>query len=374
MTMRRILFPLLFIALQFMTSCQSKSFTLSGTVADSTLEGDTVYLESYNPVTGERQVLDSTVVDRLTFRFEGIASKTPDIRIIRLGDGVYPGVFLLENGDISLTIDTSYLTTVAGTPLNDQYQEFQSRNDSLLNILEEMSNKITQEFKSGKLDKQRFEVLDKQFRIITEDLQKGIVQYIKGHSDNPIGPYIFRNEYYQLKPEYQSELLKGFSPEVRQQKRFQRIEKSLKNRMATAEGQPFVDVNGLDLNGKPLALSEIAGKGKVVLVDFWASWCGPCRQSLPELIKLYEKYQSKGLKIVGISLDDEKDAWQKATKGEGIPWQQFSNLKGWDEPAAAAYGVNSIPHLVVIDAAGTIRAREPNMIQLEMLLQELLKP
>ena len=98
------------------------------------------------------------------------------------------------------------------------------------------------------------------------------------------------------------------------------------------------------------------GKGKLVLVDFWASWCGPCRQAMPDLIKVYTDYKGK-LEIVGVSLDENPGAWKKAIARLGITWPQMSDNKGWASPAAMQYGVHSIPHTLLIDNDGTIIGR-----------------
>jgi len=152
----------------------------------------------------------------------------------------------------------------------------------------------------------------------------------------------------------------------------QKLQKSIEEKEATAVGKQFSDVKGFNLAGKEVKLSDYAGKGKVVLVDFWASWCGPCRQAMPDLVATYQKYKNKGLEIVGISLDNNKDAWAKATDNLKITWPQFSNLKGWDEDCAATYGVNGIPHTILIDKDGKITARGLGEDELNIKLEELL--
>ena len=139
--------------------------------------------------------------------------------------------------------------------------------------------------------------------------------------------------------------------------RFQEKKIILDAQWKTAVGKPYVDVKGFDLNDKEIALSDFVGKGDVVLVDFWASWCGPCRKKLPEIKTIYQKYKDKGLVIVGISLDDDKDKWLKTTKEEAIEWPQLSNLKKWEESARIAYGVNLIPYTILIGKDGIIADR-----------------
>jgi len=142
---------------------------------------------------------------------------------------------------------------------------------------------------------------------------------------------------------------------------------------ALAVGTVFPDFNEKDLAGKPLSVANY--KGKVVLVDFWATWCGPCVGELPNVLKTYEKYQAKGFEIIGISLDDSKDALDKFIKDKGVSWVQFFDGKGWGNKLAAQYGVNSIPATYLLDGQGKILAKNLRGEALETeVAKQLSKP
>jgi peroxiredoxin len=121
---------------------------------------------------------------------------------------------------------------------------------------------------------------------------------------------------------------------------------------ATAIGQPAPEFTQITADGKPVALSSF--KGKFTLVDFWASWCGPCRAENPNVVKAYGRYHSKGFAILGVSLDDKKEDWEAAIKKDKLPWTQVSDLKGWQNSAAQRYGVRGIPMNFLLDKEGKI--------------------
>ncbi len=122
-------------------------------------------------------------------------------------------------------------------------------------------------------------------------------------------------------------------------------------------------------DGKDLKLSDL--RGKVVLVDFWASWCGPCRRENPHVKKLYEKYNEKGFEVLGVSLDRTKASWEKAIEKDGLEWAHVSDLKGWKNEVAKMYSVSSIPHTILLDQEGRIIARKLRSPQLEQVLAEI---
>lgn len=123
--------------------------------------------------------------------------------------------------------------------------------------------------------------------------------------------------------------------------------------------------------GKLIKLSDF--KGKLVLIDFWASWCGPCRKEMPNVIKIYSKFKNKGFEIYGVSLDQDKEKWMEAITKDGINWPQVSDLKYWDNVAARIYNVQGIPYTVLIDKDGKIIAKNLRGQELEKKIAEVLK-
>lgn len=121
-----------------------------------------------------------------------------------------------------------------------------------------------------------------------------------------------------------------------------------------APGKMYTDMTLDDMEGKAHKLSEWVGKGQYVMIDFWASWCGPCRQEMPNVVANYKKYHDKGFEIIGVSFDQKADAWKDAVKQMGMEWPQLSDLKGWKASAVDIYGVSSIPASILLDGTGKI--------------------
>ena len=157
----------------------------------------------------------------------------------------------------------------------------------------------------------------------------------------------------------------GFSPE---------LDPYLAQELAKARGpleagMEAPDFTELTPEGKPLKLSDL--RGKVVLIDFWASWCGPCRRENPHVVKLYEKYKDKGFEILGVSLDRDRDRWLQAIKDDKLTWPQVSDLQHWQSKAAKLYNVTGIPYTVLLDANGNIIATKLRGEALDAALQNI---
>ena len=197
-----------------------------------------------------------------------------------------------------------------------------------------------------------------------------IVSVARDNTDNLI-PALYLRDVADIIPD--SIAISLFNPDYAYMKdeNMQKLADYHHKKMRTAVGQPFTDFTLTDLSGKEAKLSDYAGRGKYVLVDFWASWCGPCIEEMPNVLKAYNKYKGKGFEIVGVSLDTKDANWRNAVKNMQMEWPQLSDLKGWRSSAGELYGIRAIPATVLISPEGTIISRDLRGEELEAKLSEI---
>ena len=153
-------------------------------------------------------------------------------------------------------------------------------------------------------------------------------------------------------------------------KRGQKLSELIKVTNTVKIGKKAPNFSAPSPEGKPISLNE--SLGKVTIIDFWASWCGPCRQENPNVVAMYNELHEKGLNIIGVSLDRDGDKWKEAIAKDGLTWPQISNLKFWQEPIAEQYNVKSIPATFILDENGIIVARDLRGDELKAKVKEIL--
>lgn len=336
-----------------LTACgqpaREAGYTIDGELAGVTGK---VYLTVFEGKMPHR--IDSTEIVNGTFTFTG-DRPLPILSAIETGDG--PLVrFFLENSPISVRGSAAAPQQIAveGSATNDLYQSYIAETVPVKAMLESDSVKL-----SGTM-----------VRDSLENVLSGIGHaFVRSHPGSVAAAYVlYRDLSYDMPYEALNGALAAFDPAVRESVYAKLVETMAGALEKTSAGKPFTDVSAPDTSGRTVALSELVGDGKYVLLDFWASWCPPCRAELPHLAAARKQYGPKGFEIYAVSLDKTRDAWVRAIRNMKLDWTHVSALKFWESPAADAYGVRSIPSNVLIGPDGTIIERN---LMGEKLLQKL---
>ncbi len=195
--------------------------------------------------------------------------------------------------------------------------------------------------------------------------------YIAGHPASFASVLALRGTFYNLDADQLESTLTALEEPLRKMDEYRYMHEKLERMKRVAIGQPYTDFSLKTREGNLLSLSEVHN-GNVLLLDFWASWCGPCRKANPELVEIFHDYHDRGLEIVGISLDRDSASWVKAIADDHLNWHHISDLKYWNSKGAVLYGVSSIPHTVLIDRNGIIAAKKLHGDELRAAIESLL--
>jgi peroxiredoxin len=353
---------------------QNGKYLLKGNIAKATGK---IYLA--HELNGSPVTVDSAKVTNGEFVFKGTV-KSPGFYSLSNKGLKYPIQFILENSAITVTktADSLAMAQIKGSAAQDVYTGFYNGPwKEITATAGTIYGKLDQAEKAAKAAGTKVDSLtrvgiDQEFAALDKKNQQAVKDYIAKHPSSAGAAAVIYDRFIGY-PNFPvaRELFAGLTKEAQQSAIGAMISNSLAIDAKTGKGKLAPAISMTDKDGKIVKLSDF--KGKYVLIDFWASWCGPCRKENPNVVAAYKKYHDKGFEVLGISLDSKKEAWLKAIEADGLSWTHVSELKGWQNTAATEYGVKAVPASFLIDPNGKVVGKDLRGEELNKTLAQLFK-
>jgi peroxiredoxin len=369
-----ILIISLFFALNVYTPATKAQTTkpLAGFVITVTAENagkDWIFLSRWN--NGSMIDLDSAKVTVFPVILKG-KQDVPEMLYLRItGSNSFVPVFI-ENSAITVftDFDTPSLTKVEGSPVHKEYEAYIAGLSATTAAQESLLTEYRSAKKAG--DKEKVDSMIVKLDALDKEESNYNRNFVLQNKKSFVSPFVIsRAMFYTLEFDEMKSLVASLDKTLSKSVYVIDLQDKIAILAKVAVGKKYTDIILPAVDGLEMKLSDYIGQN-VILVDFWASWCGPCRRENPNVVKIYQDYHQKGFDIVGVSFDTDGKGWKDAIQNDGLVWHQMSDLNGWNSKAAGLYGVASIPHTVLIDKNGIIIAKNLRGDELRAKLAELL--
>lgn len=359
-------------------SCQSSSGDYTINISADVEDDHQIFLVNFDDE-NKPNVIDTLFVKEGLASYSGV-SKLPDYQSLWV-DGVRGSVpIFVEQGEITVEIykDSIQTSKVSGTKTNVAFKRYIDEINPLFKSFYEIQNDMRNAMISR--DSLGYKDLEEQLK----EMETKFINFQKDYTKSNPDSYVSAMVLIQLvmnkaiENEEAFEIYNSFSKTIKKTKSAVKINQLVapkETEEVTEDGEVNVGDKAPDFTApdpNDVAISLNTTLGKLTILDFWASWCGPCRVDSPNLVKVHNAYKDNGLALIGISLDKNKGSWEKAIENDKLDWTQVSHLMRWDDPIAAVYGVNSIPQLFLLDENGTVIAKERHAEDFIPILEQIL--
>lgn len=364
--MKKLLLSLAAFSLILSACDNSPKYTIDGTIQGDQTGNVLLVSEKGNQL----DTIGKAAIKNGKFKLTGHVDSLTIAYASVEGSRFYVPVFL-ENAAYTAVIDPA-------SPMDNKIEG--TKNQTVINnfiVLNKELQKgrieIQQEYMAANQakDSEKMAALESKMEKLIGSTEAKEEDLLKENPDTYATAFLLLTKMGQLEYEQINALYDPLSPEIKATRPGKEIAAYMARLAPTAVGQVAPDFTLETPDGKPLSMHSV--KGKIKILDFWASWCGPCRSENPNVVELYKKYSPKGLEIVGVSLDENKDQWQQAIKDDKLTWKHMSDLKGWESAVVQQYGISAIPHTVILDENNVIIAKNLRGKKLEQKIAELLQ-
>ncbi|TWJ04686.1 peroxiredoxin [Mucilaginibacter frigoritolerans] len=361
-----LLFSFLFA---FIIAHAQQKYTVSGNISGIT-QPVMIHLE-YR--VNRENIDDSVTTKDGKFDFSGTISRPTKVVMIILpvdrSKGYHADIrkFYLSSGATAISGDSLKTAIIHGGATQDEYMQLTSKSAPLQDSIDLYT------WKRMTVAKDKKPALQAKFNLYMLKMEEVVMDFMVDNNNSYVSlDLVGEKSYVITDPDKFEGLYNILSPDLKNTDEGKKYAELLSLTRKLAIGQPALDFTENDPDGKPVSLASL--KGKYILVDFWASWCGPCRMEYPFLKKAYQLFKDKNFVIVSVSLDDKKPNWIKAIKDNEFPWLQVCDLKGFNNAVAVAYGITAIPQSFLIDPNGIIIAKNLRNNNLIEELNKVIKP
>lgn len=361
--MKKILFPIAALALTAAACSTTPKYTINGTIEGQ--QTGTAYLLKY--ANSKLDTLAQAPIADGKFTLSGSVAGLTDAMLTIEGKRGYTPVFL-ENTVITVNMPQGEMAKVEGTEAQKLYDQFAAIGMDARKAQSQLY-KDYQAAAEAK-DEAKMKEIEEQFNKAAEEAQSKSEALMKANADSYVSAFMLAQQMSGMEVEDLEEQYNLLGANAKASEPGKSIADRIDKLAAVAVGKVAPDFTLNTPEGKPLSMHSI--KAKVKVIDFWASWCGPCRGENPNVVAMYKELHPKGLEILSVSLDNDKDAWLEAIEKDGLTWNHVSDLKGWNCAAAQLYAVSGIPHLVVLDENNVIVAKNLRGEALKEKVAELL--